>query len=295
MLASAIRRIGVDDLVDALVNAKSGDLQTVLLEVMRRRAEQRRPRDLVAAHGRRFCAPSDIPPRHIHRIERSLYDAAEQGGFELLDLSPVAPLGVCSVLAPCDQNKILATTRNLEVASDPTNVLALEAAIRRSDVERVDLASHHRALRVQAFDNPVFRAHFRLFAMLSMFASGGSLNTARPMGRAEAAALATHLDVFRALLATHDCTMTGLLIGARGQPWSAIRDGIAHDGHDERIDDNAYYSGLCFSAFVRTPAGDELPLIDGGFVDWGARLRSSAKERTLISAIGSDVLARVVI
>ena len=60
--------------------------------------------------------------------------AAEQ--FEAVELSPLAPLGVCSVVGLASQNKIVSALRGTEVVSDPTNVLALECARRLRDRRR---------------------------------------------------------------------------------------------------------------------------------------------------------------
>jgi hypothetical protein len=229
------------------------------------------------------------------RVDAALFDAVGEG-VELLELGPVAPLGCCSAVAPCDPLKIIPTVRNLEVTSDPSNVLALEAARRRSEgAAAVHLGASHRAIRAQVFDNPDFHAHFRLFVLVSMFPTRGS-------GRAELEALRRHLDVYARL---GDALGVGGLervsFSISGQPAGAVRDGIGehleacgidHDDEDPRLDDNAYYRGLCFTGHFRTPANRVLPMVDGGFTDWGAQLASNRKERTLVSAIGSELLAR---
>jgi hypothetical protein len=54
------------------------------------------------------------------------------------------------------------------VASDPTNELALEAAVRRrAGAARVDLAACQRVVRAQAVEGPGLFAHFQLFALVS--------------------------------------------------------------------------------------------------------------------------------
>lgn len=276
-------------LVDRLCRQRNGDLQTLMIEVMRIRATRQKPRDVRRAHERRFCPPSDVDARALHRVDTALFAAASD--FTLLELSPVAPLGVCAAVAPCDPRKSMATVRNLEVVSDSSNVLAVEAARRRQDgAPRADLAASHRLLRVQSFDNPDFRAHFRLFALCSMFPSIGS-------GRAELAAIESHLRVYETAASELGGVLEKVSISCAGQPWTRIRERLAEthlrvDDADDRIGSNAYYQGLSFIAHVRTPAGSTLPLGDGGFTDWGARLASRAKERTLVSAIGSELLAR---
>ncbi len=293
ILAGALKRIGDPALVERLVAAKAGDVHTVLLEAMRRRSLSQRPADVLRGFERRFCAVSDIDPATSNRIEAALYRAA--AGFEPLELSPVTPLGSASAVGPCDPSKILATIRALEVVSDPSNVLALEAARRRRrGAPRVDLAAHHRALRMQAFDNPAFRAHFKVFVLVSMFPSTGS-------GRSEREALCAHLAVYDALARALGDRVTAVSLSCAGQPWTSVRAhagqaldalGIAHDDGDDRIGRNAYYQGLSFVGRYAAGGGEALPMIDGGFVRWGAALLGRSKERTLVSAIGSELVVR---
>lgn len=279
------------ELVALLVGQRNGDLQALLLEVMRARAERQSPADVRRGFERRFCLPCDVDPRALMRVDQALFDVAAD--FTLLELGPVAPLGVCTAVAPCDPKKSLAAVRHLEVVSDSSNVLAVEAARRRLAGEsRVDLGASHRVLRVQAFDNPDFSAHFRLFVLCSMFPSEGS-------GRAEHAALERHLAVYAAAVRALGGEIERVSVSCAGQPWTSLRDRLAEsdfevDGEDDRIGSNAYYQGLSFVAHVRTPAGSTLPLGDGGFTDWGAKLVGRAKERTLVSALGSELLARFV-
>ena len=65
-------------------------------------------------------------------------------------------MGTCTSVGPVHENRIVSTVRSSEVVSDPCNVLALEAALRRrAGADQVHLASCHRVLRAQRFSNPV--------------------------------------------------------------------------------------------------------------------------------------------
>ena len=89
-------------------------------------AGRRRPADLLAQYRRDgFVAPSGLDQRLVNTLDRLALEAAE--GYDAVLLSPVAPLGVNSVVAPTSQDRTVTTTRGSEVVSDPTNVLALEA------------------------------------------------------------------------------------------------------------------------------------------------------------------------
>ncbi len=227
----------------------------------------------------------------MHEADGHLLEASR--GFELLELSPLAPLGVCSAVGPCDPMKIVATVRNLEVTSDPSNVLAVEAANRRRDGAReVHLGASHRTVRAQALEHPDHRAHFRLFVLCSMGPSRGS-------GRSEAKFLIKHLRVYQAAVKACSAQLVRVSVSCRGQPWEAVKERVEAeldvpvDGEDDRIGTNNYYLGLSFKAHVRVGSGDELPLGDGGFTSWGAQYLSRSKERTLVSAIGTEILAKL--
>ena len=100
-----------DALQRALLGLKSNPLQSLLLSVFRERTKAQRPRDVRQAFERRFCRPSDTDPRAMHAVDGHLFAAAD--GFELVELSPLAPLGVCTAVGPCDPMKIVATVRRL--------------------------------------------------------------------------------------------------------------------------------------------------------------------------------------
>src|SRR4051812_48376425 len=85
-------------------------LWSLLLEIAEVRAAGRRPADLVAQWERdRFLQPAPVEQRSLVEIDRHLLAAAS--AFESIELSPVAPLGVCSGMGHASQNKVLSTVR----------------------------------------------------------------------------------------------------------------------------------------------------------------------------------------
>ena len=136
--------------------------------VLEERARARTPANLREQWRQdRFVQPCAVDQRALLEVDRHLFAAAAD--FEALELSPVAPLGVCSSMALASQNKIVSTARGTEVVSDPTNVLALECARRLADAAGpVRLATSHRCTRAQAVPKmPGFAAHFRMFCSLA--------------------------------------------------------------------------------------------------------------------------------
>src|SRR5262245_37333784 len=136
---------------ERLATGLSGsELQSVLLEVMQRRAKVRRPAEVLSQYRRdAFCKPAVVDQRTSVALDGHLLAAAR--GFEAIELSPVAPFGVCSAVALTDQNRVVSALRSTEVASDPTNVLALECALRlrANPPVPVHFATSQRVLRAQ--------------------------------------------------------------------------------------------------------------------------------------------------
>jgi len=275
------------------------DLQTLLLAVTRRRAAAVTPARLMSRwEDDRYVRPSTADPRRIWRLEARLWDLLP-AEFTGIDLSPVAPLGVCSAIAPVSQDRVISTIRGTEVVSDQTNVLALEAARRRRTTRApvVHLASCHQVLRAQPYDSPGFFQHFRLFALVSTARDRGS-------GTTEAALLTAHLGFWtRALgellprsratvsftvfgfLPLHERIRDMVLPALEPLPETVI---VAEDPGRQRA--RGYYERGAIRIDVG-PVGQPQEVGDGGFTDWTAQLLSDAKERCFISCISTARLA----
>ena len=105
------------------------DLQTLLLDVSRRRASRVTPARLLQRWRQdRYVRPTAADPRVLWPLEARLW-AMLPPEFAGLELSPVAPLGASAALGPVSQDRVISTVRGSEVVSDQTNVLALEAAV----------------------------------------------------------------------------------------------------------------------------------------------------------------------
>jgi hypothetical protein len=214
----------------------------------------------------------------------------------------VVPLATHSAVATVDPRKVIATIRGTEVAADPTNALALEAAHRRSSAlaghpgsaAPIRLATSQRVTRAQHFDPvPGRSAHFQLFALVSAGRDTGDL-------RFEKEHLAEHL-VFavRAIAATgaDDVRVRLTCLNEQFAPVAAharaalaeVPDATVIDDPD-RLTGRGYYIGLCYKIHA-TVRGNPHEIGDGGFVDWTRKLLSSQKERLLITGLGLDLLA----
>ena len=161
MIERIQREAGVPDLLEALVERLTPtDLQSLLLEVYRRRSDRVKPSQLLERYMHdRFVRPSALQPARVTELDRLVWSLLPDQ-YTAVELSPVCPLGTTAAVATVDQNKVVTTIRNTEVVADATNVLALECAVRRRSLlndaphscERVRLSASHRMLRGQAYN-----------------------------------------------------------------------------------------------------------------------------------------------
>ncbi len=271
------------------------DLQSLQLDLARTRAgrvEVARLRERWRSD--RFVQPSATDPRRLAAIDADLWRRLPPQ-FDALALSPVTPLGTCTVTAPVDQNRVLSTVRSLEVVSDLTNVLALEAASRRRrGTKPVHLAACQRVLRHQRFEAPGALPHFELFALVSSARDTGS-------SRTEAELLVLHLGFWvqavSAILGDVAVRIDLTVIGdgpLRDRVEDVVRPGlpqaVLHDAPN-RTQGIGYYSTAAFKIMADD---GRLEIGDGGFTDWTAALATDAKERGLVSCLSTERLVELV-
>jgi hypothetical protein len=282
------------------------DLQSLMLEVYARVAARGTPKRLLEQYEKdRFVRPSVVDARILSQLDRIAYETLP-GDYHVLELSPLCPLGSCSVVATVNQNKIVSTIRNTEVVSDATNVMALECAARRREhpLESVFLATSQRMTRAQGLSAPRSWAHFRLMGLCAAGRDRGSYafeveNTVSQ--------ISFHLRYLERLsregwkLTRPRVAVTDMLNG-RMTPvieqsiLAPLRNAFpkAELGLDPtRQGGRGYYPTLCFKLYVTDASGSEMEVGDGGDVPWTQMLLSNAKERLLISAIAQERLATV--
>jgi hypothetical protein len=270
------------------------ELGSVLLEVMQRRAAARTPAEVLAQYQRdMLCRPAAIDPRVSLEVDRQLFAAADR--FEAIELSPVAPLAACSSVAATGQNRVLSALRATEVVADPTNVLALECALRlRGGAAAVDLATSQRVIRAQPVPRlPGYASHFRIFVLAS-----AGLET-RDHGTTHDA-LERHIRTMLAALERLEAH--GFGFGARRVDLlatperTALADRLAAALAGVAVErkplEHAYYSaGLRYQIWVTASDGTVLPLVDGGAFDWLTRLAANRRAVYVASGAGAQLIA----
>lgn len=264
-----------------------------------RAAAARRPAELLA----QWSADSTVRPSPVDLRTSIALDAlalAAAPAYEGLLLSPVAPLGSASALAPTSQDRTLSTIRPTEVVSDPTNVLALEAArrLRSAPTEPVRLATVHQTLRMQDPPaRPGRTRHFRLFAL-------ADAGRARPDDGFEVEAVISQLAAYRRLL---DAGARDLALRFE-RPAAVVRTDGQGEALGARIEaalgaafpevelrraplEGVYYGGLRVGYGVHGADGLFRDVVDLGRFDWLARLTSDRRSRFVASAIGIQLLS----
>ena len=285
-------------LAEALAVRSPSDNLPLWLEVARRHAAKRSPADLLAQMDRDpFVQLGGLDLRTLHLFDGAALEAAE--GFDAVLLSPLAPLGACSVVSPTVQDRAVVTARGTEVVSDPTNVMAIACARRvaREPGREVRMATIHQVVRPQRFGaKKGYTQHFRMFAL-------AHAGRARAEHGFEVDAILGLLGVFVRLVDT--CTMHGCRFGARRATLFAgerpsdraiaerVRARIAQM-KDLALEEaplaSTYYAGVRVLFNASTLSGDDVQLGDVGLFDWVAKLTSNNKMRFAAAGFGLPLL-----
>jgi hypothetical protein len=300
-----LKELGTPDLIATLAERISlSDLQSLLLAVYQKRTASLSPKDLIKQYrSNRFVPISSISPIDANHFDLLAYSLLPEG-FQPIELSPVSPLGTCSILGPVDQNNVITTIRNTEVCSDATNVLALESAIRRSkkdgrlDFRKIKLCTSHRLLRGQLFEGSVSFPHFRVLSLCTAGRSRGNFHY-------EAEAIVEHIEYYIRLLLeskrlgykVQDIRVTLILLFPGIE--NIIEQKILHDLSARNRDitfnvdssmnlSHGYYDDIRFQIYASNLSLTEYFLVDGGLTSWTQQLLNNRKEFFLISGMGTE-------
>jgi hypothetical protein len=298
------RQAGIPDLVDILSERiPPTDLQSLLMEVYRRRAAQTSPAGLLDRYAEnRFTRPSLLDPASVAAIEHRAWSLLPDG-YQALELSPICPLGTSAVVATVDQNKVVSTVRNTEVVSDSSNVLALEGALRRrslgrdprSRFEPVRLAASQRQVRAQAFGGPGEWAHFRILALVAAGRDAGTLAFEEKELRSQIGYLIALIGATRPewqveVALTDLAGHTQLLQERVLDPMAARFPDAVFRMDPSREAGRGYYVDACYKVFAVTTSLQRRELGDGGCTTWTRQLLSDDKERLVIAGLGLERL-----
>jgi hypothetical protein len=298
-----IRKLGVEKIVDLLTEQIPGsDLNTLLLEVFREKTKTSSASDLLKRYQEnRFVEPATVNPIELKQLELDTLRIAQKHSFRPIQLSPVAPLGSCSIVATADQNKILSSLRGTEVVADATNLLALhishclKSGIMDNKNGNIKFSTTHRHVRAQNFKkSPGMLTHFHLFCMVSSGVDHGSYSFERSSFWEH---IHVYKDIFQSLFQSDIEVVLSVRSGYKDSEGLVQR--VLQYAEEKSIpistsvnsttQENQYYKGLQFTVITNINGGVH-HVGDGGIVDWTQRLLGNKKERLMISAIGLDRL-----
>jgi hypothetical protein len=303
--SAILKKTGDSKLLQKLAQGLSpSELNSLLLEVFREKAEAISPADLLKHYQQnRFVQPSTLDAVTFLKAELVLLEIWKQAGFMPLELSPLAPLGNCSALALVDQNKVISALRGTEVVADATNLLALEAVQQRKasgfGLDNVNYCVIHRHVRAQALP-PVkgFTAHFKIFCAVTAGKDKGNLEF-------EKESLLLHLQLYAHYLVVEmKMNPVKIILKVLQEQDSAVFGSRIFDFLQPKLngvelswvevprEEHHYYQRVRFSINV-IHKGNEMNLGDGGFVDWSQKLSSNNKERMLTSGLGLELLLKM--
>jgi hypothetical protein len=290
-IVERIGKVAFEQLASELTGS---ELQSLLLEVLQRRASRRVPKQVLSQYeSDALCMPANVDQRTSMAIDQQLLAAAER--FEAIELAPVAPLGACTSVALTDQNRVLSALRSTEVVADPTNVLALECArrLRAAPQTPVHLVTSQRVLRTQPV--PKSPSHTRHFRMLAL-ASGGV------EAKDHAFTVETLLSHIRTVLVClerlerhgygfGERRVDVLATEARRGLAERVVAGLGPLAQSKLLEHPYYSAGLRYQVWVTAADGARLPLIDGGAFDWLAQLTSNRRAVFIATGAGSQLIA----
>jgi hypothetical protein len=292
-LERVLAKIGGPGTVERLAALSGSDFTSVMLEVARRRAARETPASVLRRYERdRFVRPGQVAADAVRRAEDALLGCLPDE-VEVVTLAPLVPLGTHSALGPVSQDKVVTGLRACEVAADPTNALALEAASRRarsrSAENTVRLAAVQRVVRAQQLPGAGFFAHFGLFGLVTAGRDVGSLGFER-------SALADQVRFVARGVGAAGAGKVQIALTPLSEAGERLVEAVRVPEGAEVVTDRGreagrgYYRDLCFkvNAWRR---GELTEVGDGGFTDWTAKLTGNQKERLLISGLATERLA----
>lgn len=281
----------------------SSELNSLLLEVMRAKAETALPAELMHEYSKsRFVQPSSVDALAFNQMEGKLFEIGQKNEFFPLECSPLAPLGNCSSLALVNQNKVVSALRGTEVVADITNLMALEVSVRRKalgfDSSLTQLCAVHRHVRAQALP-PIkgFTAHFKIFCAVTAGKDTGSFEF-------EKQALLNHFVLYRYIAQAINLSDVTFVVKFLDEPAHEVFSKAIQSKMETELRDlplsfitvpkaeHQYYQKLRFSINMMHN-GKEFNIGDGGFLDWTQKLTSNKKERLFTSALGIELLLKM--
>jgi len=290
---------GYETVLNELEKLSGSELNSLLLELFGKRSKKISPAELLRQFEKnRFAAPSTVHPIAFKELELRCLKLAESKNFNPIILSPLTPLGTCSVVGFVDQNNVVSASRGTEIVSDATNVFALLIVgeyRKKRNKSIIKYATTQRNVRSQGISNPGFTPHFGLFCLAS-----GGLDTGNFSFKIEN--LLEHINVHLSLLSDEfakDKLFIKFLLKDNNESFHRTLEEHSRELNNsirikiERQSNPGNYYKLVQFKFFLEHEGKEINLSDGGFVDWTQKLIQNKKHRLLISGVGTELIYKI--
>lgn len=290
---------GIGNIVELLSSQVPGtDLNSLLLKVFDKKTGNITPAELLKQYqANRFVHPAETDMIGLLSMELETLKFLRESSFQPIELSPVAQLGSCSVIAPVDQKKIISAIRGTEVMADATNAIALHIADLRKrnvDADLLRFSTVHRHVRCQPFKEKGFSPHFKVGCMVTSGRDTGSYEFETTKLLEQLSALKQlfveiyGIDVISFKLLKRDGydnsdRMFEIVFNF------LAKNGIKVEAGGDEVPANNYYKGIQFKMIIQINEM-QIEIADGGFVDWTQQLLGNKKERMLISGFGLGLL-----
>jgi hypothetical protein len=312
ILNRIVEQTGVPNITKVLVEIPNTDFQSLMLEVLERKSDKMGIKEIFSSLEKNpFVAPSETEQSDFVHFDFLAYNLLP-AEYKSMELSPLEPFGTNKILAAISQKRILSTTRNSEIVSDPTTVLALHCARERinkirenpKDAELVSMATSQRIVRQNKLKKDVQRQHFRTFTVMDAGRDIGFETFEKENLKKQ---LTFFLNVLKKMnedgkYSINEITVVISNVGEKEELLGIIRDSVVTDlskvfpGVTFTFDLNKqsnYYKSLCYTIQAKNKNQTEpLTIVGGGMTDWTQKLVGSKKERLLFGSAGSEVLCK---
>ena len=300
IIQKILAKQGEENLFDFLSKKLSGsEFNSLMMEVFNRRTEAIQPAALLENYrNNRFVGRTDFDPIELGEYELSIMKEIRNAGFEVMDFSPVAPLGACSALGTVDQKKIISATRNTEVVSDITNVIALEIAKQKKEnryLNEIKAGASFRHIRGQKFDLPGFTPYFKIVCLVS---SGRDKGNYQFEIQSIIDHIETYYSIFKNVLNISSDHLETIVSLPGDTNISTKKNALEQNTSipikvlENTTTENHYYQNFKITIKLHWK-GQTYEIIDGGEVNWTHKLLQNKKERMIISGMGSEFLFRL--
>ena len=297
MLTKIVQKTGIANIVAALSQRIStGELTTLLLEVMRIKTSETKPHTLLAKYREnRFVKPAELDPILAKTAEIKILELFQKAGVQPLELAPVSVLGSCSAYGKVNQNNILSALRSCEVVADPSNILLLvmlNHLLENRDLDSLDCCASQRVLRTNYFQSPLFTPHFLLFN------SAALIRSAEPEALIDKAF--SHIQLtyrtYREIFGLQDLMLVIRKKRKKQDLFRKMVDKMAlfeaiPFASDETPTSN-YYEGFQAKWYF-CQSGERIEIGDCGFVDWPRQIRNEKELHYFISGLGLELLLKM--